>query len=126
MLLKHIGIIHFVDVVAAENKDILRLPHIYKVYVLINGVCRSGEPLTLCPGALVGGQNINASALQIQIPWLTRADIAVELEGLILCENADYINAGIGTIGEGKVDNAVFSAEGHNRFRGLVRKSVKS
>jgi hypothetical protein len=44
---KHLGIIHFVNMIATQNQNIIRVIFIYKANVLINGICRTGVPLTM-------------------------------------------------------------------------------
>lgn len=52
----------------------------------------------------------------VQIPWLSIANIIIELQRLILGENTDGIDAGIHAIGERKVNDTVFSTIGHGRL----------
>ena len=54
-----------------------------------------------------------AAVQTVQIPGLAGADIAVELQGLVLGQDAYSVDTGVGAVGQGEVDDAVFSAEGN-------------
>ena len=45
----------------------------------------------------------------VQVPGLAASDILIELQRLVLCQNTDRINTRIHTIGQGKINNPVFS-----------------
>ena len=95
---EHLVVIHLVDVVAGEDHHILRV-----------------IPLAAL-GFHVRRKHKHAAVEQIQAPRLTRADVAVELQRLILRKHADHVDAGIGAVGEGEVDDSVFAAKGNRRF----------
>ena len=49
----------------------------------------------------------------VEIPRLAGADVLVQLKRLILRENADGFDAGIHTVGEREIDNAILASERH-------------
>lgn len=57
-----------------------------------------------------------AAVQSVQIPGLAGADIAVELQRLILGQHTHGVDAGVGAVGQGEVDNAVLSAKGDGRL----------
>ncbi len=76
--------------------------------------------------ALVGRQHLGTAVGLIQVPGLAVANVLIELQRLILGQNAHGIDAGVHTVGQGKIDNAVFSAEGHSRLGGLFRQNLQA
>ena len=125
MIGQHLGIVHFIDVVAGEDEDILRIIPVNKIDILIDGVGRALIPLGAL-NLLVRGQDVDTAVVPVQIPRLTVADIIVELQRLILRQDADRVDTGIDTVGERKINNSVFSAVGDRRLGDLLRQDAKA
>ena len=123
---QHLGVIHLINVVAGEDHNIVGIIEIHKADILVNGVRSSLEPLALLSAALVGGQNISAAVPAVQIPRAAGADIAVELEGLVLGQHAHSVDAGVGAVGEGKVDDPVFAAKGDAGFCHVTGQGIET
>ena len=68
---------------------------------------------------------MNAAVRVVQVPGLSVAQIGVELQRTVLGQDAHGINAGIDTVGQGEVDDTVFSTEGKGWLCGLARQGVK-
>ena len=116
MVLQHLLIVHLIDVVAGQDEDVVGVVQGDKADVLIDGV--GG---TLVPGALVallhiGGQDVDTAVGAVQIPGLAVADVTVELQRLVLGEDAHGINAGVDAVTQGEVDDAVLAPEGDGGF----------
>ena len=94
VIVQHRIVIHFVNMVAAEDQDIIRMVLLYKSHILIDGICRSAVPFSAL-SCLVRRQNKNASVRNIQIPRRAAADIGIKLKRLILRQNADCINTAV-------------------------------
>ncbi|CDE05090.1 putative uncharacterized protein [Anaerotruncus sp. CAG:390] len=107
---KHLRIVHFVDMVARQHKHIFGIVPVDELNILIDRICGAAVPVG---GffALIGRQDLNAAEGAVKIPRQTVADIIVEKERLILRENTHGINAGVDAVGKSKVDDTVFSAE---------------
>ena len=122
---EHLGVVHLVDVVAGENKNIFGRVAVDEVDVLIYGVCGVLVPL----GALyllIGGENMHAAVLSVEIPRLTVADIVVELKRLILREHADGVYAGVDAVRQRKVDDPVLAAVRHGGLGDPPRQRVQA
>ena len=61
----------------------------------------------------------------VESPGLAVTDVFVELQGLILGENPHGVDAGVNAIGQGEIDDAVFTAEGYGRFGGVFRQNLQ-
>ena len=109
---QHIGVVHFIDVVAGQHRHILRIVQIHKADVLINGVGSALVPHR-AGGALIGRQDVDAAIHAIQFPRLAVADIVVQLQRPVLGQHAHRVDAGVGTVGQGKINDAEFPAEGN-------------
>ena len=111
--------------VAGEDHHIVGIIEVDEADVLVDGVGRA-----LVPGAAlaahVGGQDVDAAGGAVQVPGLAAADVAVELQGAILGQNAHGVDAGIGAVGKGKVDDAVFPAEGDRGLRHFTGQDIES
>ena len=69
---------------------------------------------------------MNAAGGTVQVPGLAGADVAIEFQGTILGQNTHGIDAGVGAVGEGEVDDAVFSAEGYRGFCHLTGQDIQA
>ena len=117
MELQHRRVVHLVDMVARENEHIIRVIALDKADVLIDGVRRALVPFgVLALG--VGRQHLHAAVRRVEAPRLAVSDIFVQLQRLILRQNADGINLGVDTVGQREINDPVFAAEGN---RGLCR-----
>ena len=125
MALHHVGVVHFIDMVAGEDDHILGVVQVDEADVLVDGVGR-----TLVPGAalaaLIGGQDVDAAGAAVQVPRLAAADVAVQFQRAILGQNADRVNAGVGAVGQGEVDDAVLAAEGYGGLGHVSGEDVQS
>ena len=122
---EHLGVVHFIDVVAGENKNIFGRIAVNEVDVLIYGVCGVLVPL----GALyllIGGENMHAAVLSVEIPRLTVADIVVELKRLILREHADGVYAGVDAVGKREINDTILSAKRNCRLGELLGQRVQT
>ena len=126
MVLHHGGIVHLIDMVTGEDDHIVGVVPVDKVDVLVNGVGRALVPAALLVVALIRGQNLGAGMGLVQVPGLAVADVFIQLQGLILGQDAHGINAGVDAVGQRKINNAVFAAEGNGGLRGLFRQDLES
>ena len=112
--------------VTGENEDVFRIEILNKGDVLVDGICRAGEPGPFFACRLIRGQNIDAAVVYVKIPGLAASDVAVELKRTILRQDADRVNAGVGAVGEGEIDDSVLPAKGNAGFCHILRKGVKA
>ena len=112
--------------VAREDEHAVGVIHLDEVHVLIDGVGRAGKPRPALPRALIRGQDVHAAVDAVEIPRLTAADVAVEQQRLVLREHADGVNAGVGAVGQRKVDDAVLAAEGDAGLGDLRRERIQT
>ena len=57
----------------------------------------------------IWGEDMYAAIGAVQVPGLARADVAVQLQRTVLGQNANCVDAGVDTVGQGKVDDAVLA-----------------
>ena len=124
VIIQHGVVIHLVDMVAAEDQDIVRIILLDEGHVLIDGVGRSAVPLAAADG-LIGRQDENAAVGDVQIPGSAAADVGVQLQGLILRQHADGVNAAVGAVAQREVDDPVLSSVGHGGLRHVLRQDTK-
>ena len=96
--------------VTRENQKIFRSEFIDKINVLGNRVCSTPVNIKLCVCLFTRGKDVNTAVLRIESPASANGYIAVQKHGLVLCQDANDINATIGTVTQRKIDNAVFAA----------------
>ena len=126
VLLEHLGVVHLIDVVAGEDQHVLGIVVLNEGQVLVDGVGGAGEPGALLMGAQVGRQDVHAAVGHVQIPGLAGSDVGVELEGLVLGQHAHGVDAGVCAVGQGKVDDAVFAAEGDAGLGHVLGQSIQA
>ena len=125
MFFEHCGIVHFVNMVAGKYYDIFGVITLDKAEVLINGVCGAFIPVA-AGVALVRRKNKCAAAHAVKVPGLSVSDILGKFERLILGKDAYGVNAGVNSVGKGKSDDSVFSAERNRRFGKVFGEGIKS
>ena len=69
---------------------------------------------------------MGAAEVAVEIPRLAVANVVIQFQRLILGENTHGINAGIDTVGEREVNDAVFAAERNGRFCGVFSQYIQS
>ena len=67
-----------------------------------------------------------AAVRPVQVPGLPVADVAVQLQGTVLGQDTDGINAGVDTVGQGKINDAVLAPKGDGRFGYMAGQSVEA
>ena len=125
VLFEHIVIIHLIDVVTAQNHDVIGVIVIDKVYVLINCVCRTLVPFArLC--AHIRRQNVDTATESVKIPRLTVAYVLVQFKRTILSKHAYRVDTAVDAIGKRKVDDAILRSERNGRFCNRGRENAQS
>ena len=121
---EHLGVIHLIDVVAGEDQHLIGVVPVNEANILINGVGRALVPSrTLAPG--VGRQDADAAVGVVEVPGLAVADVLIEFQRLVLGQNADGVDVGVDTVRQGKIDDAVLTAEGDGRLGGVLRQNLE-
>ena len=118
MLLEHLLIIHFVDVVAGENDDVARVLAADRIDVLIHGI--GGAQIPVRRNAHLRRQDFDefAEAQQLR-PAL--ADVPVQRERFVLCQDEYAAEVAVDAVGKGNVNNSVDAAEGHGGLGAVAR-----
>ena len=125
MRTEHGVVVHLVDVVTGENQNIIRIPLLDEGDVLINGIGCALIPFTGFAG-LVRRQNKDAAIREVQVPRRAGTNVRVQLQGTILCQHADDINAGIRAVGQREINNSELSAKRYCRLCNLFCQDAKT
>ena len=88
---EHLVVVHLIDVIARKNQNIVRVVLLDEADVLVDGVCRAAVPLAAL-GRHVRWQHEHAAVVQVEVPRLAGADVAVEFERPVLRQHADGID----------------------------------
>ena len=122
----HVGVVHPIDMVAGEDDHVLGIIHIQESDILIDGVGRALIPGTLVALTHVRGQDVHAAVGPVQVPGLTGANVAVELQRTVLGQHANGINTGIDAVRQGKIDDAVLAAKRDGRLGHMAGKGIQT
>ena len=124
MLLHHLAVIHFVDVIAGEDEDVLGLLGADGINVLVNGVGCALIPLVADP--LHGGKDFDelSDFAAEDVPAL--ADVTVQRQGFVLGEDVNAAQVRVEAVGEGDVDDAVHASEGDGGLGAVASKRIKA
>ncbi len=123
VLLEHLLIIHFVNVVAGKNEDEIGLLGADGIDVLIDGV--GGALIPVLRDAHLRSENFDEIAVAHQ-QRPAAAHVAIEAESFVLGENEDAAQIAIQAIGESDVNDAVDAAEGNGGFGAIAGERPKA
>ena len=112
--------------IAREDEHIVRILIIDKIDVLRDRIRRSAVFRKGRILFLARREHIHAAVIGIQSPALSGCRIRVEQHALILRQDADHIDAGVGAVAQGKIDDAVLPAEIHGRLGNLLRQLIQA
>ena len=110
MLLKHVFIVHLVDVIAGQDDHVLRIVGLDDIDVLVDGIGRAFVPLRF-RDTLRSRQDVEALVAFRPQEAPAALHVADQRMGLVLGCDADAANAGIQRVGKGEVDDAGLAAE---------------
>ena len=119
VLLQHLGVIHFVDVVAGKNEDEFGALAADGIDVLVNGV--GGALIPLLRDAHLRRKHFDEFA-EAHERGPAGANVATKAERFVLGQSENAAQPGIDAIGKSDVDDAVESAKG---TAGLARSRVR-
>src|SRR5262249_35834205 len=119
MLLKHLGVIHFVDVISAENEDVLRAFAANRVDVLVDGVGCAAIPL-FADAHLRRKDFYKFTQSHDRGPPGT--NVTAEAERFVLCKNKNTAEPGIDATRKGNVNDAIRGAKRNSRFGAIASK----
>ncbi len=114
----HLPGVHPVDVVGPEHHHDVRLLVVDQVHRLVDGVGRAAVPVRAQP--LLGRHRGDVVAQQVAHPPGDR-DMPVQAVALVLGQDADLPDAGIGQVRQREVDQPVHPAERHRGLGPVVR-----
>jgi hypothetical protein len=110
VLVEHLRVVHFVDVIARENEDVFGALAADGIDVLIDGV--GGALIPLLGDAHLRGQDFDVIA-EAGDGGPASADVTIAAKSFVLGEDKNFAEVGIDAVGKGDVDDAVESAEGN-------------
>ncbi len=116
VLLEQLPVVHVVELVAAEDDEILRrmlqeIPH-----VLAHGVGGALVPVDVVLGLLRGEDFHERARLRKVVELVARADVLVQARRVELREQVHLAQAAVEAVGNGDVHEPVLAAEGHGGF----------
>src|ERR1700676_2414206 len=117
MLLQHLGVVHFVDVIAGENENIFGAFAADGINVLVDRV--GGALIPLLGDAHLRGKDFDKFP-ETHERRPARANMAAEAESFVLSESEDAAQAGVDAIGKGDIDDPVQGAEGNGGFGAIA------
>jgi hypothetical protein len=124
MLGHHLAVIHFVDVIAGEDEDVLGLLGADGIYVLINGVGRALIPLIADP--LHGRKDFDELSHFAAEDVPAFANVAVKRKRFVLGEDVDAAEIGVEAVGESDIDDAIHASEGDGGLGAVAGKRIKA
>ena len=113
VLLEHRLVIHFVDVVAGENEDVIRLLAADRIDVLVDGV--RGALIPVLRNAHLRRQDFDEVAEPHQ-HGPAAANVPIEAERFVLREDEDAAQIAVQAVRERDVDDPIDAAKRHGGF----------
>ena len=109
VLLEHLQVIHFVNMIAGKNKNEIRLFGADGINVLVDGV--GGSLIPVLRNAHLRGEDFDEFAVAHE-RGPAAAHVAIEAERFVLSEDENAAEIAIQAIRESDVNDAVNAAEG--------------
>ena len=103
--------------VTSQHKHIIVVRFHNEVKILVDRVGGTLVPFRLLTPS-IWLEQVNAALLPVQVPGLANPYMIVQRVGAILCQHGDIHDAGVDTVAQGKINDAVFPGE---RTAGLAR-----
>src|SRR5262245_54029471 len=125
MELDHAGDVHAVDVVAAEDRDYVRVGLLHEVDVLIDGVGGALVP-SLSGRAHLRGYRNHELILEEATELPAFVDVLQQGLAAELCQYIYGMDPRVNKITQDEIDNPVFAAEWNSRLGAFARQWVKA
>ena len=107
---EHLGVVHFIDVVAGQHEHMVRRVFLDHIDVLIDGVGRSLVPFVADPLLGRHGDDVFVQFSGEEVPG--EPQVLVQGQGFVLGQHGDLADAGVDAVRQGEVDDPVDAAEG--------------
>ena len=120
---EHDAVVHLVDVVAGQDEDVAGVGLLDGVDVLVDGV--GGALVPVLVDALLRRQHLDVLVEGAAEEAPASGNVAIEAAGLVLRQDVDAAQVAVDAVGEGKVDDAIESAEGHGGLGPVARQRVE-
>ena len=91
-----------------------------EINILGDSICSSTENFKSGISFFTRSQDENAAVLGVKAPKASLCNVAVQKHGFVLSQNTYNIDAAVGTVTEGEIDDAVFSTVCNCRLRHFV------
>ena len=113
-------VIHLVDVVAGEDHDVSRTLVLEDVHVAQHGVRGAAVPLGHPAAGDVRLEQLDATAIAVQVPGPAEADVIVQRARVVLGQDHDVVDVRVHAVREREVDDPVLAAERDGRLGSLL------
>ena len=110
MRVHHVLDVHPVDVVGAEDDDVVGVLVVDQVHRLEDGIGAALVPLLACP--LLCGHGRHVAPEQVRHAPGQR-DVPVQRVRLVLSQDADLGEVGVGEVGQHEIDESIGAAKWH-------------
>ena len=109
-------VVHLVDVVAGEHEDRVAVGVLDDVDVAQHRVGRAAVPLGEPAARDVRLEQLDATAVAVQVPGPAQPDVVVERARVVLGQDDDVSDPGVDAVGQGEVDDPVLPTKRHGRL----------
>ena len=106
----HRPIVHAIDLVTGQDERIVVAGFHDEVQILIDRVSGALVPIRLLVPS-IWLEQANAALLPVQVPGFADADMVMQRVGAILGQYGDINDAGIDTIAQNKINDAILAGE---------------
>jgi hypothetical protein len=123
MLVEHVAVIHAVELIAAEDDEVFKTAVEEIGEVLADGIGSALIPARV-RGRLLRGEDFHEAAREL-IELVGRLNVAMQRDAVELREHVDAAQAGVDTVRNRDIDDAIFSAERHCGFAAVFGEWVE-
>ena len=106
--------VHAVELITAEDEEILILPLSEVAQVLTHGIGGALIP-SFSIRCLLGGENFNKATAE-QIEFISSADVTIQRSAVVLGQHIDLTDTAVDAIADRNIHQAILASKRHGRL----------
>ncbi len=125
MRFQHLGVIHVIELVAAEDQNVFAILFVEVSQILADGVGGTFVPFGPTLHGLLSSQKLDKSAAEVIEP-IRLANVLVKRNAEELGHHVDLIDTAVQAVADRNIDQSIFAGQRNGRFRSDFCERIKA